>query len=63
MLSGQKSCISSGKSKESSVLVYRAYFMNTESDNFCNPILFAIPTSTFGKLCKNLYNDMYKRAQ
>jgi hypothetical protein len=22
---------------------------------FCNPILFAICTSTFGKLCKNIY--------
>jgi hypothetical protein len=24
----------------------------------CNPILFTICTSTFGKLCKNVYNEM-----
>jgi hypothetical protein len=24
----------------------------------CNPILFAICTSTFNKLCKNVYNGM-----
>jgi hypothetical protein len=25
---------------------------------FCNPILFAICTSTFSKLCKNVYSGM-----
>jgi hypothetical protein len=29
----------------------------------CNPILFVIYISTFGNLCKNVYNDLYKRAQ
>jgi hypothetical protein len=30
---------------------------------FFNHILFAISTNIFGKLCKNIYNGMEKRAQ
>jgi hypothetical protein len=29
--------------------------IGTQEDFFCNPILFAICTSTFSKLCKNMY--------
>jgi hypothetical protein len=29
----------------------------------CNPILFAVCTSTFSKLCKNVYSGMQKSAQ
>jgi hypothetical protein len=28
---------------------------------FCNPILFAISTSTFTKLCKNMYTVAWRR--
>jgi hypothetical protein len=38
--------------------------LETSTSNFFfNPILFAVYTSTFSKLCKNVYNDMYKSAQ
>jgi hypothetical protein len=34
--------------------IYTEHY-HTVQNYFCNPILFAICTSTFSKLCKNIY--------